>query len=135
MKQTITIFIILGAGILLLALIQSMSTSGVVEQASQVVDIADKPNARIEGGTRVVPATELRVTNQTSNISSSRVPDGRIYLSNSRDGTGRVDLGALRGSSGDYNFRAPTGIDPSDYKYVLIWCRAFSSLVGIAEIR
>ena len=195
MKQTITIFIILGAGILLLALIQSMSTSGVVEQASQVVDIADKPNARIEGGTRVVPATELRVTNQTSNtiartdmqveiepvinapapkpapapvvkpkllqgsfsgsgsynasgsvfvsgqdislvnLSSSRVPDGRIYLSNSRDGTGRVDLGALRGSSGDYNFRAPTGIDPSDYKYVLIWCRAFSSLVGIAEIR
>ncbi len=185
MKQTIIIFIILCAGILVLVLMQSLSTSPTTAETQEIVDIADRPNANIEGGTRIAPSIEPKIENQVRetaietvaqpvvnnpapvvkpellqgsfsgsgsynasgsvfvsgqnaslvNLNSSRVPDGRIYVSNSRDGSGRVDLGALRGNSGDHNFRAPQNINPSDYRYVLIWCRAFSSLVGIAEIR
>jgi len=70
------------------------------------------------------------------NLDSTNVPDGRIYLSNSLSASDNfVDLGRLKGNQGNQNYRASSNVDLDDYKYILIWCRAFSSLVGYAEIR
>jgi hypothetical protein len=62
-------------------------------------------------------------------------PDLYVYLSDSKDASGMfVDLGRLKGNIGDQNYNIPTGMNPEGYKYVLIWCRAFSVLFGYAEL-
>lgn len=67
---------------------------------------------------------------------STNVPDARVYLANDTDAQGGfVDLGKLKGSRGNQNYSVPSNIDIDDYKYVLIWCRAFSILVGSAQIK
>jgi len=68
------------------------------------------------------------------NLDSSNVPDGRVYLSNGTGAQDFVDLGALKGNKGNQNYRIPSNIDASKYSHVLIWCRAFSSLIGSARI-
>ena len=68
------------------------------------------------------------------NFDSTRVPDGRVYLANSLNAADFVDLGALKGNRGDQNYSIPAGVDAADYEYVLIWCRAFSVLIGSARI-
>jgi len=68
------------------------------------------------------------------NLDSTNVPDGRVYLSNNIDATDFVDIGSLKGNKGNQNYKVAEDINTQDYKYVLIWCRAFSVLVGSAEI-
>jgi len=68
-------------------------------------------------------------------LDSTNVPDGFIYLSNDLQANDAVRLDKLKGNVGNQNYSLPAGIDAVDYKYVLIWCRAFSSLVGYAELR
>lgn len=68
------------------------------------------------------------------NFDSTNVPDGFVYLSNDLDARDSVRLAKLKGSKGNQNYVLPSGVDAGDYKYVLIWCRAFSVLVGSAQI-
>lgn len=67
---------------------------------------------------------------------STNVPDARVYLASDINARGEfVDVGKLKGSRGNQNYTVPSNIDIDDYKYVLIWCRAFSTLVGSAQIQ
>ena len=68
------------------------------------------------------------------NLDSTNVPDGRVYLASDREATTFIDLGPLKGNQGNQNYRLPQSYDTQAYPYVLIWCRAFSTLVGSAEL-
>ncbi len=62
-------------------------------------------------------------------------PDLYVYLANDLDAEDYVSLGRLKGNIGSQNYEIPDDINPEDYKYVLIWCKAFSVLFGSAELQ
>jgi hypothetical protein len=47
--------------------------------------------------------------------------------------SGAVDLGPLKGNSGDQQYRIPAGVSLRG-RAVTIWCRAFSARFGSAEL-
>lgn len=90
-----------------------------------VVELAD--------GSHVIRLEDL----QTSNG-----PDVRVILSDrpvSDDWQGwadgeHLDLGALKGNIGSANYSVPIGVDPADYRTVVVWCRRFTVGFGVAPI-
>ncbi|HKQ22539.1 MAG TPA: DM13 domain-containing protein, partial [Nitrososphaeraceae archaeon] len=44
------------------------------------------------------------------------------------------NLGRLKGNIGNQNYEIPIGTDLSKYNTVLIWCKAFSTLFGSAQL-
>ena len=68
------------------------------------------------------------------NLDSTAVPDGFLYLSNDLNANNAVRIAKLKGNQGTQNYSLPDGVSADSYKYVLIWCRAFSSLIGVAKI-
>lgn len=61
-------------------------------------------------------------------------PDLRVYLAKDRDAKEFIDLGPLRGTQGSLVYEIPSGVSPSDYPYVLVWCRAFGVLFNSAKL-
>jgi len=52
-------------------------------------------------------------------------PDLRLYLSTDAEASDFVDLGALKGNSGNQRYGVPKGTDTAKLGTVLVWCRAF----------
>lgn len=63
-------------------------------------------------------------------------PDLNVYLVNSAaDGVSDiVDLGNLKGNTGDQNYEIPASVDLAVYDTVVIWCVRFSSPFGDARL-
>lgn len=61
-------------------------------------------------------------------------PDLFVYLSTDRQASDFTNLGGLKGNIGDQNCDIPIGVNIGHYRYVLIYCRAFSTLFGSAEL-
>jgi hypothetical protein len=82
------------------------------------------------GGTRYVRFEDVMITN---------APDIHIYLS--RDSGGRyVDantlyLGPLKATNGSFNYEVPSNVDPAQFRSVVVWCRAFATLITWADLR
>ncbi len=55
-----------------------------------------------------------------------------VYLSTSRQ-TNDFNLGSLKGNMGGQNYDIPSNADLESYRYALIYCRAFSVLLGSVE--
>ncbi len=62
-------------------------------------------------------------------------PDLFVYLiqpgMRTQDG---INLGALKGNTGNQNYLVPTDVDISQHNIVVIWCRAFDADFGTAEL-
>jgi hypothetical protein len=74
-----------------------------------------------------------------TNLRSSSGPDLRVYLTAASVGSAssagdHVDLGGLKGNIGDEQYRLPSDLDVGRYRYVVIWCRAFSVEFGEAAL-
>lgn len=69
------------------------------------------------------------------NFKTDNGPDLKVYLASDLAATDFIDLGALRGTQGNINYTLPENVDTNKYKYVLIWCRAFSILFSSAELQ
>ena len=61
-------------------------------------------------------------------------PDLRLYLSTDDQASDFVDLGGLKGNSGNQVYEIPAGTDTKKYGTVLVWCRAFSVPFTAAEL-
>jgi hypothetical protein len=61
-------------------------------------------------------------------------PDLYVYLATDLEATEFVDLGRLRATEGNVNYEVPAGVDISEYRYVLVWCKAFSVLFNSADL-
>lgn len=59
-------------------------------------------------------------------FSTDSGPDLRVELVDSTGSTDAVDLGKLKGVSGNQVYEIPTNVDLADFDQVRIWCRAFS---------
>lgn len=64
---------------------------------------------------------------------STNGPDLKVYLANDLEANDYINLGKLKGNIGNQNYEV-TDINYENYKYVLVWCEAFSVLFGYAEI-
>jgi Electron transfer DM13 len=74
---------------------------------------------------------------------TSNGPDGHVYRIAAPDAqdhatvmrAGFVDLGALKGNTGDQNSEVPAEVDLSQDHAVTIWCRRFGVNVATAPLR
>ena len=76
-------------------------------------------------------------------LSTSNGPDVRIWLSRAASNASNstvarsayVDLGGLQANHGDQNYPIPAAADVSSYHTVVIWCRRFDVVFGIAQLQ
>lgn len=61
-------------------------------------------------------------------------PDIFVYLAKDLDAKEYVDLGAVKATEGNVNYEIPKGVNLADYKYVMVWCRAFGVLFNYADL-
>lgn len=73
------------------------------------------------------------------NVAIQNGPDLHVYLARGAggayDGGRDLYLGALRATNGSFNYELPTGTSVSDYRSVVVWCRAFTVLFTWADLR
>jgi len=77
-------------------------------------------------GTAEVIGQDARLTLQLRDFETDAGPDLRVYLATATDGSDFVDLGDLKGNSGNQAYEVPARTDTQKFDTVLIWCRAFS---------
>jgi hypothetical protein len=65
-----------------------------------------------------------------SNFSSVNGPDLRVYLATNTSASAFLDLGKLKSTSGNQTYDITGNPDLKNYKYVIIWCKAFSIYFG-----
>jgi hypothetical protein len=107
-----------------------------------VVGIDDIPSGASVTGTTGHPASgTARVVEadgktyiRYENFKTINGPDLYVYLAKDLDATEFVDLGRLRATEGNVNYEVPVGVDVSQYRYVLVWCKAFSVLFNSADL-
>ncbi len=74
---------------------------------------------------------------RVADLDSTRSPDVRVWLvpaGQVAPSAGGVDLGGLKGNVGSANYAVPPGTDVGQYGTVLLWCRAFSTPIGAADL-
>ena len=73
------------------------------------------------------------------NVAIQNGPDLHVYLARGTggayDGSRDLYLGGLKATNGSFNYELPAGTIPSDFKSVVVWCRAFAVLFTWADLR
>ena len=101
---------------------------GVIKEAEFVSDA--HPTS---GLAQVVMAEDSR-TLVFSDFRSDSGPDLDVYLATDTDATEFINLGGLKGTSGQFSYEVPLDIDLEKYDKVLIWCVRFSINFGFADL-
>jgi hypothetical protein len=89
-------------------------------------------------GTARLVATADGVFVRFENFAVRNGPDLYVYLSPSSSGyagKGNLELGRLKASEGNQNYRLPAGTDPAAYRSVVIWCKQFAVQFAVATLR
>jgi len=89
------------------------------------------------------PVTLVEVDGKTfvrfENVAIQNGPDLHVYLGRGMggayDGNRDLYLGTLKATNGSFNYELPAGTAVSDYKSVVVWCRAFTVLFTWADLR
>ena len=87
-----------------------------------------------QGNAYTIPLEDTSNVLRLENFKSTNGPDLYVYLSIDENASDFVNLGALKGNSGNQNYEIPDDTNLSKYNKVLIWCKAFGVLFGSAEL-
>lgn len=91
-----------------------------------------------KGEVRVIQVDAKRFVRFES-VTITNAPDVHIYLSKDTGGryteANTVYLGPMKATNGSFNYEIPASVDVSQYKSVVIWCRAFTTLITWADLR
>ena len=72
-------------------------------------------------------------------VAITNAPDIHVYLSKDTGGryveANTLYLGALRATNGSFNYDIPASADLALYKSVVVWCRAFVTLITWADLQ
>ena len=85
------------------------------------------------GTVRIVSADGKKYV-RYENFKTINGPDIYVYLSKDPDAHTFVSLGEVKATEGNINYEIPDGVNPTDYPYVLTWCKTFSVLFNSAKI-
>lgn len=102
-------------------------------EVSERVSIVDTPAHPAEGFVRVV-RTEEGSYIRYEDLKTINGPDIFVYLAKDLDAKEFVSLGRVKSTEGNSNYPIPEGVNVEEYRYVLIWCKAFSVLFNSADI-
>ncbi len=88
---------------------------------------------KLAGGAHILRLEDFRVTNG---------PDLRVLLSGAADPMSRsefnqheyVEVAPLKGNVGNQNYEITTGLDVSEYRSVIIYCKPFRVLFSVAPL-
>ena len=83
----------------------------------------------------VVPGEEDAHYLRYENLKTINGPDLYVYLAKDLDAKEFVNLGRLRATEGNVNYEIPEGVDVSEYRYALTWCKQFSVLFNYADLK
>lgn len=84
------------------------------------------------GNYRVLKRDGRWVVRMTESFTTEKVPDGHVYLSNHAESLGRdaYHVNRLIRRNGEQEYPLPDDIDPTQFKFLLVWCVRFD--VGVA---
>ncbi|HJU78050.1 MAG TPA: DM13 domain-containing protein [Nitrososphaeraceae archaeon] len=111
----------------------SMTPTNIEPLVGNFMDAGDGFH-KAEGIAKVIDLTDGRTFLRLENLKTTNGPDLYVYLSTGKDVSEIVDLGRLKGNIGNQNYEIPAGTDLSKFNTVLIWCKAFSTLFGSAQL-
>lgn len=95
--------------------------------------IVGTPSHKASGSVRIVSdGTNTYVRYENFKIING--PDIYVYLAKDLDAKEYVSLGKVKATEGNVNYKIPTGVNIKDYKYVMVWCKAFGVLFNYADI-
>jgi hypothetical protein len=92
-------------------------------------------NIHPTSGTVSVSETGGKRTLVFTNFRTDGGPDLRIYLAENTGLRNFIEVSRLTSTSGNFSVELPANANPSQQRYVLIWCKAFSVLFGNAELK
>ena len=95
-----------------------------------------------KGMATVFQLADGKKTLRLTNFATSNGPDVHVYLVAVPDAKDNetvtksesVDLGTLKGNTGDQNYELPANADLAKYRAVTIWCKRFSVNFGTAPL-
>lgn len=61
-------------------------------------------------------------------------PDIFVYLAKDLDAKEYVNLGRVKATEGSVNYEVPAQVNVAEYRYVMVWCKAFDVLFNYAEV-
>ena len=143
-KIIYTISITLGLAILAFAYyaISPLFINIKVDDASPSVSNSKSSDSFSIVGTTGHPASgTVRVINADSksyiryeNFKTINGPDIYVYLAKDLDAKEYINLGAVKATEGNVNYEVPDNINVKDYRYVMVWCKAFGVLFNYADL-
>jgi len=101
-----------------------------VEKIFKVMSTAGHP---AKGNVRIIETEEGTVI-RFEDFETINGPRLNLYLAKDLRANEFVDLGPIKGTSGNINYLVPEGIDISDYKYIMHWCVPFKVLFNYVDI-
>lgn len=105
-----------------------------VPQVATSFRVVDTPLHPAEGKVRVL-ATEEGTIVRFEDFMTINGPNVHVYLAKDLDATEFIDLGPIRGTSGNINYAVPEGVAISEYRYVMHWCVPFGVLFNYADLQ
>ena len=109
---------------------KAMEKSQVQAVSAPVIGTTGHPAS---GTARVVKVGDKNYI-RYENFKTINGPDLYIYLAKDLDAKVYVNLGALRATEGNVNYEIPADVNLRDYKYVMVWCKAFGVLFNYSDI-
>ena len=88
------------------------------------------------GDALIIETAPQVYTLRFENFSVRNGPDLFVFLSTTENGDrpDALNLGALKGTDGAFNYEIPAGTDVSQYQSVIVWCEPFDVLFTVAPL-
>lgn len=103
---------------------------GISSEAAVVEGTSGHPAS----GTARIVSSDGQMILRYENFKTINGPDIFVYLAKDKEAKEFIDLGKVRATEGNVNYEIPGGVDPRDYPYALVWCRAFGVLFNSAKL-
>ena len=93
------------------------------------------------GTARLLPQGEMKYILRFEDLDVDNGPDLRVLLSpnedvrSSKDLGDYIELGKLKGNKGNQNYEVPDGVDVSQYKSAIIYCKPFKVVFNSANLK
>lgn len=116
-----------------------IARSGNIQSQGTMVQVIRRGNfsgSGSAGEVKLKVENNLLILQTTSSFTSSNgAPDLRIYLSNSTNNSGALEIATLNMRSGAQTWNVPGAATLiSQYRYVIIWCKQFGGNYGTADL-
>ncbi len=99
---------------------------------SLLAPVIETPAHPASGTVRIIEA-DGKTFVRYENYETINGPDIYVYLAKDIDAKEFVNLGRVKATQGNVNYEVPEGVDISEYRYVLTWCKAFGVLFNSAD--